>query len=98
MEHMLLRATNIAILNNKKKTAQQLIGNGRGSFGLIGTIAVGYGPPAAKLLLGNCVHMSIEKFSKDFTHPGFPQSMFRHVHEPMHRPDHESRVFNLYID
>ena len=60
MEHMLLRATNIAILNNKKKTAQQLIGNGRGSFGLIGTIAVGYGPPAAKLLLGNCVHVSVE--------------------------------------
>jgi len=52
MEHMLLRAINIAILNKKKKTAQQLIGNGRGSNGLIGTIAVGYGPPAAKLLPG----------------------------------------------
>jgi len=42
MEHMLLRATNIAILNNKMKTAQQLKGNGRGSIGLIGTIAVGH--------------------------------------------------------
>ena len=42
------------------KTAQQLIGNGRGSIGLIGTIAVGYCPPAAKLLPGNCAHMSIE--------------------------------------
>ena len=60
MEHMLLRATNIAILSNKMKTAQQLIGNGRGSIGLIGTIAVGYGPPAAKLLPGNCAHMSVE--------------------------------------
>jgi len=60
MEHMLLRATNIAILNNKMKTAQQLIGNGRGSIGLIGTIAVGYCPPAAKLLPGNCAHMSVE--------------------------------------
>ena len=57
---MLLRATNIAILNNKMKTEQQLIGNGRGSIGLIGTIAVGYGPPAAKLLPGNCAHISIE--------------------------------------
>ena len=54
---MLLRATNIAILSNKMKTAQQLIGNGRGSIGLIGTIA---GPPAAKLLPGNCAHMSVE--------------------------------------
>ena len=49
---MLLRATNIAILNNKMKTAHAAtrIGNGSGSTGLIGTIAVGYGPPAAKLL------------------------------------------------
>ena len=57
---MLLRATNTAILNNKMKTAQQLIGNGRGSIGLIGTIAVGYCPPAVKLLPGNCAHTSIE--------------------------------------
>ena len=63
MEHMLLRATNIAILNNKMKTAQQLIGNGRGSIGLIGIIAVGYCPPAAKLLPGNCAHMSVENNS-----------------------------------
>ena len=42
------------------KTAQQLIGNGRGSIGLVGTIAVGYGPPAAKLLPGNCAQMSVE--------------------------------------
>jgi len=60
MEHMLLRATNTAILNNKMKTAQQLIGYGRGSIGLIGTIAVGYCPPAVKLLPGNCAHTSIE--------------------------------------
>jgi len=42
------------------KTAQQLIGYGRGSIGLIGTIAVGYCPPAVKLLPGNCAHTSIE--------------------------------------
>jgi len=60
MEHMLLRTTNIAILNNKMKTAQQLIGNGSGSTSLIGTIAIGYCPPAAKLLPGNCAHMSVE--------------------------------------
>jgi len=48
MKHMLLRATKLAILNNKMKTAQQPIGNGRVSIGLIGTIAVGYCPPAAK--------------------------------------------------
>jgi len=40
------------------KTAQQLKGNGRGC--LIGTIAVGYCPPAAKLLPANCAHMSVE--------------------------------------
>ena len=57
---MLLSATNIAILNNKMKTAQQLIGNESGSIGLIGTIAVGYCPPAAKLLPGNCAHMSVD--------------------------------------
>ena len=42
------------------KTAQQLIGNESGSIGLIGTIAVGYCPPAAKLLPGNCAYMSVE--------------------------------------
>ena len=41
---LILRATNIAILSNKMKTAQQLIGNGRGSIGLI----------------GNCAHMSVK--------------------------------------
>ena len=61
MEHMLLRATNIAIVSNKMKTAQQLIGNGRGSFGLIGTIAIGYGPPAAKLL--NDHHVAVPVIS-----------------------------------
>jgi len=60
MEHVLLRATNIAVLNYKMKTAQQLTGNGRGSIGLNGKIAIGYCPPAAKLLPGNCAHLSIE--------------------------------------
>jgi len=60
MEHMLLRVTNIVILNNKMKIAQQLIGNGRHSIGLIGTIAVGYCPPAVKHLPGYCANVSIE--------------------------------------
>ena len=42
------------------KTAQQIIENESGSIGLIGTIAVGYYPPAAKLLPGNCEYMSVE--------------------------------------
>ena len=57
---MFLKATSIGILNNKMKTAQRLIGSGSSSVGLIGTIAVGYCPPAVKLLPGNCTHMSVE--------------------------------------
>ena len=76
MEHMLL-VTNIVILNNKMKTAQQLIGNGRDSIGLIGTTAVGYCPPAVKHPHWNCAHISVENDHHVILSPSCPFEVMR---------------------